>query len=142
MLQPEWITGLSGGLMIGVAAALYLLVNGRILGAAGIMGDVLDGSDPGGRAEKLVFLAALLAVPLLIHLFVAPVLSHATGNLALLALAGVLVGLGTRLANGCTSGHGVCGLSRLSPRGLVATGVFMASGFATVFLFRHVWGLI
>lgn len=142
MLQPEWITGLLGGLMIGAAAAIWLLVNGRIMGASGIAGDVLDGTDPAGRTEKLVFLAGLLAVPLLIHLLVTPVLPHATGNLGLLALAGVLVGLGTRLANGCTSGHGVCGLSRLSPRGMVATGVFMASGFVTVFLLRHVWELI
>jgi uncharacterized protein len=142
MLQPEWITGLLGGLMIGVAAAIYLLVNGRIMGASGIAGDVVDGTDPAGRAERLVFLGGLVAVPLLIHLFVTPVLPHATGNLTLVAVAGVLVGLGTRLANGCTSGHGVCGLSRLSPRAAVATGVFMASGVATVFLFRHVWGLI
>lgn len=142
MLEPEWITGLLGGLMIGAAAAIYLLVNGRIMGASGIAGDVLDGTDPAGRAEKLAFLTGLLTVPLVIHLFVTPVLPHATGNLALIAVAGVLVGLGTRLANGCTSGHGVCGLSRLSPRGLVATGVFMASGIATVFVLRHVWSVI
>jgi uncharacterized protein len=142
MLEPGWIAGLLGGLVIGVAAALYLLANGRIMGASGIAGDVLDGTDPAGRGERLAFLGGLVAAPLLIDRLVSPVLTHATGNLALIAIAGLLVGLGTRMANGCTSGHGVCGLSRLSPRGIAATAVFMASGIATVFLFRHVWGLI
>lgn len=142
MLQPAWIMGLLGGLLIGSAAALYLLVNGRILGASGIAGDLIDGTDPTGRKERAVFLAGLVGVPLLIHLSGTPVVTHATGNLALIAVAGVLVGLGTRLANGCTSGHGVCGLSRLSARGIVATAVFMASGVATLALARHVWGLV
>ena len=142
MLQPAWIMGLLGGLLIGSAAALYLLVNGRILGASGIAGDLIDGTDPTGRKERAVFLAALVGEPLLIHLSGTPVVTHATGNLALIAVAGVLVGLGTRLANGCTSGHGVCGLSRLSARGIVATAVFMASGVATLALARHVWGLV
>ncbi|MGQ0564550.1 MAG: YeeE/YedE family protein [Gemmobacter sp.] len=142
MLEPAWITGLVGGLMIGTAAALYLLANGRVMGASGIVGDTLDGTDTQGRPERLAFLAALVAVPVLIHLLVAPVLSHVTPNLGLVAVAGVLVGLGTRLANGCTSGHGVCGLSRLAPRGLAATAVFMASGVVTLALFRHAWGLI
>ena len=141
-LEPAWIAGLPGGLMIGGAAALYLLANGRIMGASGIAGDVLDGTDPGGRGGRLMFLAGLIAMPLLIHLFVTPVATHATGNLTLIAIAGVLVGLGTRIANGCTSGHGVCGLSRLSPRGIVATAVFIAGGVATVALFRHLWGLV
>jgi uncharacterized membrane protein YedE/YeeE len=83
-----------------------------------------------------------VAVPLLIDRLLTPVDTHATANLALVAVAGVLVGLGTRLANGCTSGHGVCGLSRLSPRGIAATAVFMATGVLTIALFRHLWGLI
>ena len=142
MIEPAWIPGLLGGLMIGGAAALYLLVNGRIMGATGIVGDLIDGTDPGGRAERMVFLAALIAVPVLIDRFATPVATHVTANLALVAVAGVLVGLGTRLANGCTSGHGVCGLSRLSLRGIVATAVFIACGIATVALFRHLWGVI
>ncbi len=142
MLEPEWIAGLLGGLMIGTAAALFLLANGRIMGASGIAGDALDGTDRGGRAERLVFLAGLVTVPFLIDRFLIPVVSHLTPNLALIAIAGVLVGLGTRMANGCTSGHGVCGLSRLSLRGAVAVAVFMGSGAATVALFRHVWSVI
>ena len=142
MLEPAWIMGLLGGLLIGSAAALYLLVNGRIMGASGIAGDLIDRTDPAGRGQRAVFLAGLVAVPLLIDRWVMPVETHATANLVLIAVAGVLVGLGTRLANGCTSGHGVCGLSRLSLRGIVATAVFMASGIATVALFRHAWGVI
>ena len=141
MLEPSWTLGLIGGLLIGSAAALYLLVNGRIMGASGIAGDLIDGTDPAGRGQRAVFLAALVAVPLLIDRWVMPVVTHATANLALIAVAGVLVGLGTRMANGCTSGHGVCGLSRLSRRGIVATAVFIASGVATLAMVRHVWGL-
>lgn len=142
MLEPDWIAGLLGGLLIGSAAALFLLVNGRIMGASGIAGDLLDGTDPGGHRERLAFLMALVAVPLLIDRFVTPVIMHVTPNLALIGVAGVLVGFGTRIANGCTSGHGVCGLSRLNLRAIVAVAIFMAAGVATVALFRHVWGLI
>ena len=142
MLEPVWIMGLLGGLLIGGAGALFLLVNGRIMGASSIAGDAIDGSDPAGRPERLLFLAGLVAVPWVIDRVVIPVDTHATANLALIAVAGLLVGVGTRMANGCTSGHGVCGISRLSPRGMVATAVFIASGIATVALLRHGWGLI
>jgi hypothetical protein len=136
-MEPAWIMGLAGGLMIGGAGALYLLANGRVMGASGIAGDVLDGTDPDGRAEKLAFLAGLVGLPLLIHWLAMPVLPHATARLGLVALAGALVGLGTRWANGCTSGHGVCGLSRLSLRGIVATAAFMAAGVVTLAVLRH-----
>ena len=142
MLEPAWITGLLGGLLIGSAAALYLLVSGRIMGASGIAGDLIDGSDPAGRRERAVFLAGLVGVPLLIDRWVMPVETHATANLALIAAAGVVVGLGTRMATGCTSGHVVCGMSRLSLRGIVAILVLMASGVATLALVRQVWGLL
>lgn len=142
MLEPAWAMGLIGGLMIGGAATLYLLANGRVLGASGIVGDLVDGADPGGQAERLALLAGLVGVPLLIHLFATPVVTHVTGNMALTAVAGLLVGVGTRLANGCTSGHGVCGLSRLSLRALAATATFMVAGIATVAVCRHLWGLI
>ena len=142
MLEPAWIMGLLGGLLIGGAGALFLLVNGRIMGASSIAGDAIDGSDPAGRPERLLFLAGLVAVPWVIDRVVIPVDPHASANLLLIAVAGLLVGVGTRMANGCTSGHGVCGISRLSPRGMVATAVFIASGIATVALLRHGWGLI
>ena len=112
------------------------------MGASGIAGDLIDGTDPAGRPQRAVFLAGLVAVPLLIDRWVMPVATHAAANLVLIAVAGVLVGLGTRMASGCTSGHDVCGLSRLNLRGIAATLVFIASGIATLSLVRQVWGLL
>lgn len=127
--------------MIGGAGALFLLANGRVMGASGIVGGLIDGSGRGTAGERLAFLAGLVGVPAFIALWTAPA-THLTGNLVVIVLAGFCVGVGTRLANGCTSGHGVCGLSRLSPRGIVATLCYIGAGVATVALFRHVWGLI
>lgn len=129
--------------MIGLAAALLLLVNARVMGASGILGGLMDGSGQDNAKERLAFVGALIGVPALAVLgFGAPGVTHASGNLGLMVLAGLLVGFGTRLANGCTSGHGVCGMSRFSARSIVATLVYLGVGFATLFLARHVLGVI
>lgn len=142
MIEQDWIWGFVGGLMIGGAGALFLLVNGRIMGASGILGSLVDGTARGTRGEKLAFLAGLILFPpLLVPLYDA-VDTRLTDNMLLLAVAGLLVGFGTRIANGCTSGHGVCGISRLSPRGIVATLVYILAGGVTVLAFRQWWGLI
>lgn len=128
-----------GGALVGLAAALLVLFCGRIAGISGILGGLLRPLR-GDLGWRLAFLAGLLAAPLaygLVAPWPAPRIDAGTG---LLVLAGVLVGLGTRYGSGCTSGHGVCGLSRLSLRSLAATAAFMAAGFATVFLVRHVLG--
>lgn len=142
-MESEWIWGLAGGLLIGLGGAVYLLGNGRIMGASGILGGLLDGSGRNSSAERLAFLAGVILTPLLITLASGyrPD-THISSNLVVLIVAGVLVGLGTRLANGCTSGHGVCGISRLSLRGIAATAVFMLAGIATLAVLRQLWGLI
>lgn len=130
-------SSLAGGVLIGAAAAMLLLLNGRIAGISGIVGGLLAPQmrDFGWR---LAFVFGLLAAPALWRLFGGPVELRIDSGSGMLGLAGLLVGLGTSYGSGCTSGHGVCGLSRLSPRSLVATLAFMAAGFATVFLLRHV----
>jgi len=129
---------LAGGALIGLAASLFVLGNGRIAGISGLLGSVLEGGE--GRGEKALFLLGLLLAPLLWGLFAAlPTIEFQSDWLGLV-LAGLLVGIGTRYGAGCTSGHGVCGISRLSPRSLVATLVFMAAGFATVYIVRHLLG--
>ncbi|ACO76456.1 YeeE/YedE family protein [Azotobacter vinelandii CA] len=132
-------TALAGGALIGLAASLFVVLNGRIAGISGLLGSLLQ-RDSDGRDEKALFLLGLLAAPLLWSLFGAlPKAEFRTGWFGL-AIAGVLVGLGSRYGSGCTSGHGVCGISRLSPRSMVATLVFMSGGFATVFVLHHLWG--
>jgi len=132
-------SALAGGAIIGFAAAMFALVNGRIAGISGILGGLLRPtlSDAGWR---VAFIAGLIVAPVLYAAFVQlpPIVIEA--RYPVLVIAGVLVGIGTRYGAGCTSGHGVCGLSRLSPRSLVATLVFMAAGFATVFIVRHLVG--
>ncbi|KIQ60080.1 YeeE/YedE family protein [Pseudomonas fluorescens] len=132
-------SSLAGGVLIGLAAALFVIANGCIAGISGLIGSLLQrGSE--GVDEKALFLLGLLVAPLLWGVFaVAPRIEFQGGWLGL-AVAGLLVGLGTRYGSGCTSGHGVCGLSRLSPRSMVATACFMFSGFVTVFILRHVLG--
>lgn len=142
MLQQDWIWGLIGGLMIGGAGALFLLLNGRIMGASGIIGGLADGSGRGNWAERVAFLAGLVLVPPLLAGLVGEIDTHLTDNLWLLVAAGLLVGFGTRLANGCTSGHGVCGISRLSWRGIAATLVYLLAGGLTVAAFRHLMGVV
>lgn len=132
-------TSLAGGLLIGVAAAMFLLLNGRIAGISGILGGLLR-PGTGDIGWRVAFILGLLAAPLLYQL-VAPLPAvQVEADTALLVIAGILVGLGTRYGSGCTSGHGVCGLSRFSLRSLVATAAFMAAGFVTVFVVRHLVG--
>ncbi len=128
-----------GGMMIGLAAALFVLVNGRVAGISGILGGLLR-SQAGDRAWRFSFVAGLLAAPLIFTAVAARPAAVIDTGLPVLIVAGLLVGVGTRFAGGCTSGHGVCGLSRLSPRSLVATLSFMGAGFATVFVVRHMIG--
>ena len=136
----DWIWGLAGGLVIGCAAALYLLMNGRVMGASGILGGLVDGSARSVWQERASFIAGLVIVPALFTLGQAE--THLTSNLAIVVLAGLCVGVGTRLANGCTSGHGVCVISRLSMRGIVATMFYLLAGGLVVALFRHGLGVI
>ena len=129
-------TSVAGGVLIGAAAAMFLLLNGRVAGISGVLGGLLRPSagDIGWRAA---FIAGLVAAPLLYQLAAPLPTVQIDAGTGLLVTAGLLVGLGTRYGSGCTSGHGVCGLSRLSPRSLVATAAFMAAGFMTVFIVRH-----
>ncbi len=132
---------LSGGLLIGLSAALYLLLNGRIAGISGLAASAIGVSGAGSRAGAVVFLIGLLAGAAVALALVRHAELTVTGSTGLLVVGGLLVGFGTRLGSGCTSGHGVCGLARLSPRSMVATALFMAAAAATVFLMRHVLGM-
>ena len=132
-----WLS-LAGGLLLGVASAMFILLNGRILGISGILGGLMA-RRLGDIGWRVSFLLGMAAAPLLAQALFAEVLTAPridAGYLAI-AAAGLLVGFGTRLGSGCTSGHGVCGLSRLSPRSLVSTLSFMGMGFATVYVIRH-----
>jgi uncharacterized membrane protein YedE/YeeE len=132
-------SALIGGVVIGIAAALLVLVNGRVAGISGIVGGMLL-PRAGDFAWRLAFVAGLLLAPLAYAAIAAlPAITIEAGYPMLIA-AGLLVGIGTRFAGGCTSGHGVCGLSRLSPRSLAATLSFMAAGFITVSVVRHAIG--
>lgn len=140
-MAVDWIhftpwTSLAGGLLIGLAASAFVLLNGRVAGISGILGGLLRPAQ-GDIAWRIAFIAGLVGAPLAYGLFAAlPEVRIDAGDTALVA-AGLLVGLGTRYGSGCTSGHGVCGLSRMSPRSLVATLSFMLAGFVTVFVIRH-----
>ena len=140
-MLASWAWGLAGGLLIGSAAALYLLVNGRVMGMSGILGGLVDGTGWGTWAERLAFVAGVVVVPGLLALAFGGA-THLTGNWLVIVLGGLLVGLGTRVSNGCTSGHGVCGISRLSLRGIVATILYILGGGLAVVLFRHGLGVI
>ena len=131
---------LAGGLLIGIAAAMLVLLNGRIAGISGVLGGLLRPAR-GEAAWRAAFILGLVAAPLVYAAVAALPQPRIDMGYGALALAGLLVGLGTRYGSGCTSGHGVCGLSRLSPRSLVATLVFMGAGFATVFVVRHLLGI-
>lgn len=133
-------SALAGGALIGLAAAMFVLLNGRIAGISGVLGGLLNPTR-GDIGWRVAFVAGLIAAPLAYRLFGALPVPRIDAGTGALVLAGLLVGVGTRYAAGCTSGHGVCGLSRLSPRSLAATLAFMAAGFATVFVVRHVIGL-
>lgn len=140
-MNPDWIWGFGGGLLIGLAASAYLLLNGKIMGISGIMGELVDGTGWKTWSDRLAFIAGLVLVPWAISRFVA-VQTHLTPNWLVIVPAGLLVGIGTRLANGCTSGHGVCGMSRLSLRSIVATVFYVLAGGVVMALLRHVLGVI
>jgi uncharacterized membrane protein YedE/YeeE len=129
---------LSGGILLGIAAAAFVLLNGRILGISGILGGLLS-PRIGDLGWRVAFVAGMLAAPFVYSAMVGPVAARIDAGWGAVIMAGLLVGIGTRFASGCTSGHGVCGLSRLSPRSLAATLAFMTAGFVTVFLLRHVF---
>lgn len=133
------VAALIGGLLIGASAALFAALNGRVAGISGIVGGLLRPAN-GDLGWRLAFIAGLIAAPIiftLLHKMPAPTID---ASWPLLIAAGLLVGIGTRYGAGCTSGHGICGVSRLSPRSLLATALFVATGFATVFIVRHLLG--
>lgn len=132
-----WMS-LAGGVLLGLASALFILLNGRVLGISGIVAGLLR-PRPADSAWRLAFVLGLLAAPAAYALVATLPAVRIDAGWGTLVVAGLLVGLGTRYGAGCTSGHGVCGLSRLSPRSLVATLAFMGTGFATVFVARHLF---
>ena len=135
------LTSTIGGALIGAAAVVLLALNGRIAGISGILGRLLPpyaNADPFGAAA---FVFGLIAAPLVYEAVAGgPFAQTVSDNAALMAIAGLLVGFGAGYGGGCTSGHGVCGIARLSPRSIAATAAFMVTGFATVFVMRHVMG--
>ena len=137
-MQVDWLWGLAGGGLIGLAGAVYLLVNGRIMGASGIIGGIVDGSAGSQTGERLAFIAGLFVIPSVLAMLMGGAETHVTPNLLAVIAAGLLVGVGTRIANGCTSGHGVCGISRLSLRGIVATVFYILAGGLSVVAFKHI----
>jgi uncharacterized protein len=130
---------LAGGILVGLAAAMFALLNGRIAGISGVLGGLFR-PVKGDISWRLAFVLGLVASPAAYLLFTTPADLKIDAGWAALIVAGLLVGVGTRYGSGCTSGHGVCGLARLSPRSLAATLAFMGAGFATVFVVRHVLG--
>ena len=131
---------LAGGVLIGLATAMFVLLNGRIAGISGVLGGLLK-PVKGDVSWRVAFVLGLLVAPAVYALVTALPRPDIDAGWAALVLAGLLVGVGTRYGSGCTSGHGVCGLSRLSPRSLAATLVFMGAGFVTVFVIRHLLGV-
>lgn len=144
MITIDWSaftpwSSLAGGLVIGLAAALLILVNGRIAGISGILAGVFTKPNL-ANGWRIAFLGGLLAAPALWLIAYEGLTIQVDADYPVLVIAGLLVGLGTRYGSGCTSGHGVCGISRLSIRSLVATLCFMGAGFLTVYLVRHLIG--
>ena len=132
-------SSLAGGVLIGLSAAAFILLKGRVLGISGILGGLLA-ARKGDSGWRLAFLLGLLAAPSVAALFMEPVMPRVDAGWLSLVAAGLLVGVGTRYGAGCTSGHGVCGIARLSPRSTVATLAFMAAGAVVVFVTRHLMG--
>lgn len=127
---------LAGGLLIGLAAAVFVIFNGRIAGISGILGGLIK-PRRGDIGWRLAFVSGLIIAPIIYALFFKLPEVRIEADTTTLIIAGLIVGLGTRYGSGCTSGHGVCGISRLSRRSIIATAIFMAAGFVTVFLVRH-----
>ncbi|WP_290653556.1 YeeE/YedE family protein [Aquisalimonas sp.] len=144
MMTIDWASftpwsALAGGVLIGLAAAVFVLVNGRIAGISGILGGLLR-PQSGDLSWRVAFVAGMIAAPLLWAAMTTLPEILIEASVPMLVAAGLLVGVSTRYAGGCTSGHGVCGISRLSPRSLLATVSFMATGFITVYIVRHAIG--
>lgn len=135
MIPPDWIGGLGGGMLIGLAAVLLFALEGRMAGISGIFGGLLSAS--GDRGWRLAFLLGLPAGAALVAALAGGLPQQLLGGWPTLVVAGLLVGFGTRLGSGCTSGHGVCGIARGSLRSITATALFMATGILTVFVLRH-----
>jgi uncharacterized membrane protein YedE/YeeE len=139
MTGAEIVAALFGGALVGLGVALLMICNGRIAGISGVLGDALQptGHDKGWR---FAFLVGLVIAPLLSGVTGEVLRTPAiTGNWGAILIGGALVGFGTRLGNGCTAGHGLCGMARLSVRSLAATAIFMLTAIATVFITHHVW---
>ncbi len=134
MAEPNLVLGFLGGMLIGLAAVLLLALNGRIAGVSGILSGAVTARDRFERSWRLLFLLGLIIGPAFYRLFFGPLVMQIQTGLATLMAAGLLVGFGTRLGSGCTSGHGVCGIARLSPRSILATITFIISGMLTVYL--------
>lgn len=126
-----------GGVLVGLAASLLMLLNGRVAGISGIVGGLLESSARGDKAWRWAFVLGLVVTPWVYVLFAVYPQVSVQANTIELVIAGLLVGLGTRYASGCTSGHGICGLGRLSPRSMVAVMAFVGAGFVTVYVLRH-----
>lgn len=139
-MDPAWLDGLMGGLLIGLASAVLLLGNGRIAGASGILRGFLTFDFDSAWMERMGFVATLVAAPVIYTDIVGKPVLEAPFGVTVMAIGGLVVGIGVRFANGCTSGHGVCGLARLSKRSLAATATFMGTTVVTVFVVRHVIG--
>ena len=133
-------SALAGGVLIGIAVALFALLSGRVAGISGILGGLFS-PVRGDVAWRVAFIAGLVGAPIFYGLFAALPNAQIDASFPSLVVAGFLVGIGTRYGAGCTSGHGVCGVSRLAPRSIVATIVFMAAGFVTVYAIRHMPGV-
>lgn len=136
MSETEILVPLLGGALIGLAALILLAMNGRVMGASGIWSGLIRWSD--GPGWRLAFVAGAIAAPVLLAAFGRPGSVQIDTPMPVFLVAGLLVGLGTAIGSGCTSGHGICGISRLSPRSIMATLVFMGLGLVTVFVVRHV----
>lgn len=134
----DFLIAFIGGLMLGLSVVGYLYVNGRIAGISGLVGQVLN-SKTMFKTPAIWFLSGLILTPFIYDLFVQPEIELNASPLMMI-VAGLLVGFGTRLGSGCTSGHGICGISRLSKRSIVATMTFMFAGFVTVYIIRHITG--
>ena len=134
----DYLQAFIGGLMLGVAVVGYLYVHGRIAGVSGLLAQILNRKTI-FKTSALWFMLGLVLVPFIYALFVTPKIEMQASSL-MMVVAGLLVGFGTRLGSGCTSGHGICGISRLSGRSMVATLMFMGAGFCTVYMIRHITG--
>jgi len=137
MIEQDWLYGLLGGIFIGLAGSMYLLVNGKIMGASGIIEGLILKSKVDEYLEKISFIIGLILLPAIMSITYNLSKTNITSNLYLIIIGGLLVGFGTTLANGCTSGHGVCGISRMSLRSIIATIFYIISGVAIVFVLRN-----